>query len=180
MTRAPIVLALLLLAAPVAGQDTCPCPEPPPPPPLWTGSVGFSYIATSGNSDSETIGLTAGFAREPTPWGLEIQALANRAETEGEKTAERTFGSLRVKRALSERFQLFAGASYERDVFAGFDSRVVAESGVVWRALTGPVHELDFDTGLTWTDEEPVIGPGLDYFGAVAGLTYVWHFSKTA
>lgn len=167
------LLGLLCLAAPVTAQDTCPCP-PPEPTPLWTGSVAFSYLATSGNSESETIGLAAAFARQPTPWGLEVQALANRAESEGEKTAERTLAGLRGKRALGARFQLFAGASYERDVFAGFDSRFVVESGGIWRALAGPVHELDLDAGLVWTDEEPVTGPGFDYVGALAGLTYTW------
>jgi putative salt-induced outer membrane protein len=180
MTRAAVTLCLLLLAAPATAQETCPCPPPPPPPPLWTGSIGFSYLATSGNSDSETIGLTVGFAREPTPWGLEIQALANRAESDGEKTAERIFASLRGKRALGERYQLFAGVSYESDEFAGFDSRTVLESGVLWRALAGPVHKLDFDLGLAWTDEEPVLGAGFDYFGGIAGVTYVWKINALA
>ena len=70
MTRAAALLALLsVVAAPLAAQDTCPCPPPPPPPPLWTGSLGFSYLATSGNSESQSIGLTATAARQPTPWG---------------------------------------------------------------------------------------------------------------
>lgn len=181
MKRTALVLALFWIAVPATAQEPCPpCPPPPPAPPLWTGSVGFSYLATSGNSDAETIGLTAGFARQPTPFGLELQALANRAETEGDTTAERYLAGLRGKRALSERYQLFAGAWYERDEFAGFDSRLMIESGAVWRALTGPVHELDFDAGLTWTDEEPVLGPGFDSVGAVAGLTYVWKISATA
>ncbi|HET9767574.1 MAG TPA: DUF481 domain-containing protein [Thermoanaerobaculia bacterium] len=182
MIRAILGLSVLLslLAAPVAAQDTCPCPPEAPPPPLWTGSVGLSYLATAGNSESETIGLAAAFARQPTPWGLEVQARADRAESEGEKTAERLFGGLRGKRAFGERFELFAGASYERDVFAGFDSRVVVESGGVWKALRGPVHELAFDFGPTWTDEEPVVGPGFDYVGALAGLTYAWKISANA
>jgi len=181
MTRAVFALALLpWLGASAAAQETCPCPPPPPPPPLWTGSVGFAYLATSGNSDSETIGLTVGFARQPTPWGLEVRAAANKAESDGEKTAERYLAGLRGKRALGERYELFAGVSYERDVFAGFDSRTLLESGVLWRALRGPVHELDFDVGLTWTDEEPVLGPGFDYLGAIAGLEYVWKLSASA
>ena len=44
----------------------------------------------------------------------------------------------------------------------------------------GPVHELDFDAGVTWTDEEPVFLPGLDYFGAVAGATYAWKINEVA
>jgi len=181
MTRAAALLALLsVVAAPLAAQDTCPCPPPPPPPPLWTGSLGFSYLATSGNSESQSIGLTATAARQPTPWGLEAQVLANRAESEGDKTAERTLAGLRAKRALGDRLQLFAGTSYERDVFAGFDSRFVLEGGAIWRGLSGPVHELDLDVGLVWTDEQPSSGAGFDYLGALAGLTYTWKVNTVA
>jgi len=178
---APALLAFAsVLAAPLAGQETCPCPPPPPPPPLWTGSLGLSYLMTTGNTDTETLGFTGALARLPTPWGVEIQAAANRAESEGTTTAERYFAGVRGKRAFGERWQAFAGVSYESDEFAGFDSRMILEIGGVFRALAGPAHLLDFDAGLTWTDEEPVLGPGIDSFGALAGLAYEWKFSETA
>jgi putative salt-induced outer membrane protein YdiY len=181
MKQALSVAALLvLLTTPLAAQDLCPCPPPPPAPPLWTGSLGFSYLATSGNSDSSTVGLAASWARQPTPWGVELQATATRAESEGEETAERLYGAARGKRALSERLELFTGLSYERDPFAGFDSRVVAEAGGLWKAWRGPVHLLDFDLGLTWTREAPTSGPDFDYPGALAGATYTWAISKTS
>jgi putative salt-induced outer membrane protein len=180
LAASTLALVLPLLAAPGLAQDTCPCPPEAPPPPLWTGSAGLSYVALSGNSDSETIGFTAGFDRQPTPWGLEVRLLANRAETDGEATAERIFGGVRGKRALGERFQLFAGLSYDTDEFAGYDARMIVDSGVIWRALVGPRHELDFDAGLAWTDEEPVVGDAFDYFGGIAGLAYRWKISDNA
>jgi putative salt-induced outer membrane protein len=173
-------LLLPLLATRLAAQDTCPCPPPPPPPPLWTGSLGFSYLATSGNSDSQTVGLTTSWKRQPTPWGVELQAIAARAENEGEETAERFYGAVRGKRAMGGRLELFTGLSYERDAFAGFDSRVVGEAGGLWKAWLGPQHLLDFDLGLTWTREEPTTGSSLDYPGALAGVAYTWVISPTA
>jgi len=177
----PLLLVLVSAAAsPLVGQEDCPCPPPPPPPPLWTGSLGLSYLATTGNTDTETLGFTGAFARLPTPWGVEFQAAANRAESEGTTTAERYFAGARGKRAFGDRWQMFGGASYESDEFAGFESRMILEAGGIWRALLGPVHTLDFDAGLTWTDEEPVIGAGIDSFGALAGLAWEWKFSETA
>jgi putative salt-induced outer membrane protein len=178
--RVAALLLLLLLAHPLAGQDNCPCPPPAPPPPLWTGSLGFSYLATSGNSDSQTLGLATTWARQPTPWGVELQATAARAETEGEKTAERLYGAVRGKRALGERLELFTGLSYERDPFAGFDSRALAEVGGIWKLWRGPVHLLDFDLGVTWTREEPTSGASFDYPGALAGAAYTWVISPTS
>lgn len=173
--------ALLLFTLPLLAQEPCPCPEPaPPPPPLWTGSLGFSYLATSGNSDSQTLGLTASLARMPTPWGLEISAAANSAETDGEKTAERILAGLRGKRAFGERWEAFGGLSWEQDEFAGFDSRTIVEAGGVWKAMVSDGHRLAFDAGVTWTSEDPVVGETLDSFGALAGLDWVWRISNSA
>jgi putative salt-induced outer membrane protein len=177
-----VFFVVLALAGARAGsaQETCPCPPPPPPPPLWTGSLGLSYLATSGNTDTESLGFAVAWARQPTPWGLEISALANRAESDGETTAERYFAGLRGKRTLGESFELFGGFSYESNEFAGFDSRALVEAGGIWKVLTGPVHELAFDAGLTWTQESPVVGEEFDYLGAVAGAAYVWKISDVA
>lgn len=172
--------AALAFAGAGLAQETCPCPPPAPPPPLWTGSVGLSYLATSGNTDTESLGFQATWARQPTPWGMEITALANRAESDGVTTAERYYGGLRGKRALGEAFELFGGLSYESNEFAGFDSRTLVEAGGIWKALAGPVHTLAFDAGLTWTQEAPVVGEDLDSMGAVAGAAYAWKITDAA
>lgn len=177
---ATCALSTLLGTTSVRAQETCPCPPPAPPAPLWTGSVGLSYLSTSGNTDTSSFGLTAAWARQPTPWGMEITAFANRAEADGVTTAERYFGGVRGKRAMGDRWELFGGLSYARDEFAGFDSRVIVEAGGIWKALLGPQHELAFDAGLTWTQEEPVVGAGEDFLGAVAGAAYAWKITEAA
>jgi putative salt-induced outer membrane protein YdiY len=189
-TTRNLILALLVLGGagvavaqettPPAAPELCPCPPPDPPPPLWTGSIGLSYLSNSGNAENESLGFTADFARRPTPWGLELAAYANQSETEGVRTAERLYGAVRGKRAIGERFELFGGLSWERNEFAGFDARAIVEAGGLWKVLTGPKHELAFDAGLTWTDEEPVIGEGFDSFGALAGALWVWKFNAAA
>jgi len=180
--------ALAGAAAPLYAQDSgsapqealCPCPPPEPPPPVWTGSLALSYLATTGNSETETVGFDTAWARRPTPWGLEIRALAHRAETDGSATAERYLASVRGGRALSGRLELFAGLVHERDEFAGFDQRSIVESGALWRVLAGPAHELAFDAGLTWTTEDRVDGSDDDWLGAVAGVAWKWESSSNA
>lgn len=175
---APLSVALARVAR--ADEPSCPCPPAAPPTPLWTGSVGLSYLETGGNSDTRTLGLAAAFARQPTPWGVEIAARANRAESDGAKTAEKWFAGVRGKRALDARLGLFGGVSGERDRFAGFDSRVILEAGATWQALAGPAHELGFDAGVTHTTEDPVVGERDGTLGALAGLTYAWKISASA
>lgn len=179
-----VVLVMAAVASPaIADEGTTEAPASP-----WQGALGFAYLATGGNSDTQTFGLDFKMEREPTPWGVEIVALFNRADEDSVKTAERYYAGVRVKRALSDRFDLFAGVSGEKDVFAGIDPRYLVEAGVVYKALVGPTHLLSFDLGVTWTDETRVmtlddgseVETGVDYVGAVAGLAYEWKISETA
>lgn len=81
---------------------------------------------------------------------------------------------------MGDSWELFGGLSYARDGFAGFDSRVIAEAGGIWKALLGPQQEPAFDAGLTWTQEAPVVGEDLDSMGAVAGAAYAWKITEAA
>lgn len=171
--------AVLLLAMPAAAQDEAEGEAQPEP--LWVNNLGLSYLSTSGNTDTQTFGLDFRMERKPTPWGLEVVASFNRADQDGELTAERYFVSAQAKRALSERWELFGGISGEKDEFAGFDLRTVVDAGVTYHALLGPTHLLSFDAGLAWTDEDR-IEPEEDvsYLGGILGLSYEWKFSESA
>jgi len=202
---APLAALLLALsAAPARAQvELLPEPEEPPveeragedpaadpstedpeaaaPEPPWSGSLGLSFLATGGNSESETFGADFEATRRPEPWGVDLVAAVHNAETDGETTAERSFGALRLKRAQSERWELFGGVSGERDVFADVDLRLVAEAGVIYKALLGPPHALGLDLGLTWTDEDRVDPePDTESFGAVAGIDCEWRIGPNA
>ena len=178
----------LLLLVPVAlprqslAQDAAAAPgEESEAEPIWSSQVGLSYLATTGNSETETLGLDFRMTRRPTPWGLEIAALVNRAEEDGEKTAERYYASLRGTRALAKRWEAFAGLSAEQDEFAGIDLRSIVEAGAVYKALLGPRHLLNLDLALNWTDEKR-LPPEIDesFLGGLAGLHYEFAFSENA
>ena len=171
-------LALVLGVAPVLADEGE--TEEEQPEPTWKSNIGLSYVATSGNTDTSTMGLDLLVERRPDPWGLEFIANFNRAEDSGVLTAERYYASGRAMRALSERWEFFAGLSAEKDPFAGFDLRAVVESGVTYHALLGPKHLLSFDGGLTWTDEDRISEQDVSYFGGVAGLNYEWKISDNA
>lgn len=174
-TSLTVALIAVLVAA-TAGADEDAAPASP-----WSGNLGLAYVATSGNSDTQTFGLDFKLEREPEPWGFEVSALFNRAEDSGATTAERYFAGIRGKRALNERWDLFVGVSGEKDQFAGYDLETVGEVGATYKLLLGPTHLLSFDAGLTYTDLNAVEPEDdTDFMGGLAGLSYEWKVSDTA
>lgn len=149
--------------------------------PLWQSSLGLSYLATSGNSDTSSLGLKLEAARRPAPWGLEAKAFVDRAEENSTVTAERFFAGLRGVRALESGPELFAGVSFEQDEFSGIDLRTLVEAGVSLTAKDTEKDLLRFDLGVTWTDEDRV-PPAADFdgLGAILGLRYDRKISENA
>lgn len=151
------------------------------PEPLWAVKLALSYVATTGNSETTTLGSAFEAIRRPDPWGFELTASYDRAEDSGVVESERAFGGVRARRALSERWELFGEATGESDEFAGIDLRVVLTAGGTFHALLGPTHLLDLDLGLSWTDEDRVEpAADVDFAGALAGLDYAWKISDRA
>jgi putative salt-induced outer membrane protein len=187
MAKKPIALAFLWLSLVLtAGWATAQEPaaaraDDAAAEPAWTGSIGLSYLATSGNSDSESFGVDLEATRDPEPWGLEVAAQLNRAEQDGVKTVERYQASLRGTRALAERWQAFVGLSAEQDEFAGIDLRGIVEIGAAYTALPGPRHSLILDFALTRTDEDRLT-PEIDqdWLGGLAGASYELAISDNA
>ena len=63
-------------------------------------SLGLSYLATSGNSESTTGGLDLSYKRTFDPWGIEVTGSYLRAESNGNETANRAFLVVRGDRAM--------------------------------------------------------------------------------
>lgn len=175
-----LMLVLALAAPPALAQDPQGEGEAEAEP-RWQGKAGLSLLATSGNTETESFGLDLSLERRPEPWGLALGVQLHRAEEDGVRTAERYLASLRGKRALGERWELFAGIAGEQDEFAGLDLRTLIEAGATYAALRGSAHLLSFDFGVNWTDEDRLPPqPDVDYLGAILGLSYEWKISDSA
>jgi len=185
-----IGLVAALAAWPAMAQEAG--AEEEAPEPNWKNEVGLSYVGTSGNTDTSSFGLDYKGERKPTPWGLNLIAMFTRAENEGVVTAEQYHVGARALRQLSDRWSVFAGLSWARDPFSGFDNRYIAEAGAEYLAVNTDHHKLSFDAGLTWTSEDQIylreVAPGefeefteaVDWLGGVAGLKWDWAFSESA
>jgi len=166
---------LLVAALFVGGAPALIAEEKP-----WEFSLGLSYLATTGNSESQTAGLDLAYKRTFGLWGVEAKGSYLRAEADGDETANSTFLGVRGTRSISERWQLFAGASVLMDEFAGLDQRFVLEGGVTYKAVATEKHALAIDLGAAWTSDDMVSGDSMEYVSGLLGLTYGWTISETA
>lgn len=160
----------------------------------WYDSAEVAFVATGGNSESKTLGLKNTLSHHWETARFQLDAGALRAESEtvtrsavgtgansftltetGETrlTAESYFLRGRYERDIAKGLYWFAGAGWEQNEFAGFDSRVsgVAGVGKVW--LDDKTARLKTDAGLTFTDEEPLVdNPAIDTSFLGARLSY--------
>lgn len=163
-------------------------------PPLgWSDAGELTFVASSGNSESSTLGLRNTLEYRAEKSTFTLLAAAFRAEstttsriatgvaedfvvTEDEttvKTAENYTARGRYDRQLSERAFWYAGAGWERNRFAGFDSRwqIGAGAGHTWHDDEAWTFKTFY--GLAYTSQDDLVPrPGVDDSFVTAQLGY--------
>ncbi|HKB08394.1 MAG TPA: DUF481 domain-containing protein [Candidatus Polarisedimenticolia bacterium] len=182
--RAASAIAVLTLALHaeigVARAQDAPPPAAPtaPPPTAWSDAAEFSYVATSGNSESSTLGFKNTLGRKWDNSSFELKAAAIRAENttitrtavglspasfiviEDKDTALSAESYLlagRFDRKVSERVFWFGGAGWSRNRFSGIENRYEAAAGVgnIWVSSERAKFRTDY--ALSYTKEEDVV-----------------------
>ena len=143
----------------------------------WFYTAELTLLFTSGNAEAQAFGVRAGLRR---PWEdseFSLTAGGLRTETgttirtavgsvddftldetsKSEVTGEAYFATSRFDRSLSDRVFLYAGAGWERNTFAGFDSRIILVGGLgnTWADKESTRFKTDY--GLTFTKQDDVI-----------------------
>ncbi len=189
-------LALLTLAvlgsvaAASAAPDSPPAPAPPAAAaaekkPAWTGSAEFSYVLTSGNASSQTLGFSGTLTRNWRRNTLTTQASGVRTRASvAERTAvgtpdDFTLVDTRSERLAAENYRassnfdhavdggilLQSGLSWERNRFAGLDSRWVLSAGVGYAFVDNARTGLKAGGSLTVTRRRYAGAPSTGFSG---------------
>jgi putative salt-induced outer membrane protein YdiY len=167
MPRIQLLAAVLIvcaIATPVAAQD------PKEPPPLWDASIGASFVGTSGNSDTSTLGAEAAAHRRWPIWQIEATGVAIHTTDNGVDTAERYLGTFRADRKLSTLLSLTAGERLEGDRLSGISFRSITDGGLNWALVRDPRWTLDGLTSIGVNHEVPVTGDTTNDAIGVLGL----------
>jgi len=158
----------------------CAQAAPPAPPPRQEGNAGFSFISTTGNADTQTLGLSGEYHYRPDPWHVQAKTAYVRNETDGKASAESVRFLLRSDRSLTPRATLFGQWNYLHDAFAAIDHRNSVAGGVSYQLVATAPHELWVDGGIGYTNEQRLVGDDISTAIALTGLRYRFKLSETA
>ena len=144
----------------------------------FTGDLG--YVSASGNTNITT--LTAGekIVRTDGRWMFTQFAAYVTGETNDKQTANQLRATGRADYAFQPRLSVFAGLSYERNTFAGFNSRTDEIAGLAWLAILAPWDTARVDLGGVLTQESDVDSTSQHYPSARAAIHYKHQFTKLA
>lgn len=165
----------------------------------WSFLGELTFVSTSGNAESETIGLGLEAVRTRELDELSFAAGGLRAESttttrfaEGTPddfrviesstdalTAENVYLRGRYQRDLNDKLYWYAGAGWERNEFAGFDSRLSGVGGIGRQWWSDDRGKFRTDVGVTFTSQDNLVGGTDDFLGLRLAYDYLRKLTET-
>ncbi|MDE3215596.1 MAG: DUF481 domain-containing protein [Gemmatimonadota bacterium] len=172
MIRYATLSALALATASLAGAQTA------RPATSFTGDLG--YVSATGNTRLSTLNVGDKIVHTSGWWTFTQTAAYVNGQTKGVESANQFTVTGRVDYAFMPRLSLFAGASYDRNPFAGFNLRTNELVGVRWKAVEAPQDSLAVDAGGALTQQRDVNDSTENFPAARLAASYKHDFSKAA
>jgi putative salt-induced outer membrane protein YdiY len=175
MREAALTLVVLAQAGLLAQA-----PAVPPPPPFREGTAEASFVGTTGNSSTQSIGVGAEFIMRPDPWETRVKLGLVRNEVGGVASAQAFNVLARGQRKFFGNAAFFAQYTFLSDKFAGTNSRHTGDVGIAGPVFQGAKHSLTADVGGGYATDQRTAGTGKSTAIASAGAIYKWKISETA
>lgn len=139
-------------AAPPAVQPPAAPPAPEPPPRLEaTGQ--FTFLGTSGNTSTHSLGTGGDVILRTDPWTYNGKVLFAEADRDEDLIARSFVGRFRASRKIDDRLSAYGQYDFLHDTFAGVDQRHIEEGGISYQAVDWAPHRLRVDAGLGYLYE---------------------------
>ena len=178
--RRRVAALVVVLALGVGGLASAQPQAPPEPPPRFDLTAQFTFLGTTGNSETSSLGLGAELAWRPDPWEHLAKAKFVRNETDDVLSARSFVALYRASRRLNERLSAYGQYDFQRDIFAGIEQRHIVEGGLSYLAIRQPRQRLRFDAGLGYLYENHPLDEHFDSMTISLGARYEADISATA
>jgi len=178
-----ILFPVIVLAEdpPVLSPQAIPAPAPAPPvPPLFSGTAEFAFVATTGNSSTEAVGLSSDLAYRPHPWLLNAKGSFVQNRANNVVSAKSWTALVRLSRDYSPRLSGFTQYDYLRNLFAGIEQRHTTLGGISYKVIDASSQYLRLDGALGYANEQRLVGSALSTGTVVGGAAYKLKISPTS
>jgi putative salt-induced outer membrane protein YdiY len=172
------VLLVAITLSFVAVSARAQAPAPPPPPHQTSAEV--SFVGTSGNSSTESIGV--GVTREDhlDGWIITSKAAYIHNSSFGELKAESVALVFQGAKTLTPKLSVFGKYGFLHDRFAGIESRNAVGLGLAYIVLENSTNKLTADGSFGYAQEERTISPTTKSGTWDMGLFYTLKLSDNA
>jgi putative salt-induced outer membrane protein len=140
----------------------------------WKVRSEIAYVRTDGNSDTQTLAGLLEVSLDLTPNRYFLTAGVLHSEDQGDTTASRKRFTARYERAITDRFFAFLDASYLKDTFAGFDSKIAVGPGLGYDIVKTEAHLLTGGIAVLQTWDNTTEDETDSYATGKAILDYTW------
>ena len=170
LPRLAIALSLALggLARNSAAQDA----TKPPPATEFIGDV--SFVNVSGNTSITTLNVGERYIRRMARWEFRQAFGVVYGKTEGTETSNLLLASLRADRVLGARWAAYALTAFERNKFAGINSRFAEGVGAVYKVIATDIDQINLEAGFQVTQQRNLDGTN-NNFNSLRGATSLKH-----
>ena len=145
-----------------------------------SGQVAFGYLATSGNTENETLNLNFGGQYIRDRWTHALDGLAVKARTNQITTAEAYGLAWQSRYELSERSYVFGLIDWDKDEFSAIAKQTREVIGYGRRLIDRDNHLLNGEAGLGARQADFRDGTNEDEGIMRLALDYQWTISETA
>jgi len=147
--------------------------------PIWDVTSELSFVATAGNTSTQTIGVGGDAKHRTEGTDTRVSVAYVSSEVDEVTRARSLMFQARQGFRFGQRFQLFGEGLYARDEFAGIDGRTTLTAGVAYAALGTRPHFLTLEAGSGVTAEQRVDTSDLRFATAFAAAHYTWWIVPT-
>ncbi len=171
LSPAPAPAAVLAPAAVAAAKAERPAS-------LVGGRAELSFVNTTGNASTQTLGTAAELNIKPGRWVLHSEARYMRTNASDRLQAENVASQLRVARTVFDDVSAYGETRYVRNTFAGIRRQTTMELGMSKQFVRGDPRHLRGELALGHIEEDRLTGVDRRLTSGTAGIRYGLSIAK--
>lgn len=120
----------------------------------WSGETAFGYKFAKGNTNENTLSFHQKLIFDDDPWKNTLNIHANNTVNDDKRTEEKYYITEKLDRNFNESTYGFFRASYEKDLFSGFDYQGTYVIGIGHLLINKNTIQLSIEAGIGGIQEK--------------------------